>query len=268
MQKDRYRMYLVFSNGYYVDIIGGGIYGSDNIKIAQLDPRERKILSLLIENPNKYTSREELEAALGLSPENAHQNVIKRVSSLKTKIINNCGHLSFDFIRTSAAPKVGGYGLFLNDDIILSYTTTFTKTEDTLYENPERALERKRINALADEASSDSKLGKYDKALKKRTEVYQWRQEHLGKEHEETIRAMANLATSYSKLKMHDKALELRRTVFNIREKSCDPSDDRLRKAKKNLAVSLNQIGGIDNLLEAKKLRKEISDMLGTDEQH
>ena len=252
MQKDWYSMYLVFSNGYYVDIISGGIYGSDNIKIAQLDPRERKILSLLIENPNKYTTREELEAVLGMSTENAHQNIIKRVSSLKTKIINNCGHLSFDFIRTSAAPKVGGYGLFLNDDVVLSYTTTFAKTEDTLYENPEKALEQKRIDALADEASSDSKLGKYEKALKKRTEVYQWRQQHLGKEHEETVRAMANLATS----------------VLNIRQKSCDPSDDRLRKAKKNLAISLNQIGGIDNLLEAKKLRKEISDMLGMNEQH
>ena len=67
---------------------------------------------------------------------------------------------------------------------------------------------------------------------------------------------------------MHDKALEFRRTVLNIRQKSCDPSDDRLRKAKKNLAISLNQIGGIDNLLEAKKLRKEISDMLGMNEQH
>ena len=35
---------------------------------------------------------------------------------------------------------------------------------------------------------------------------------------------------------------------------------------QKNLAASLNQIGGNDNLLEAKKLRKELSDMLGTDE--
>lgn len=258
-------MYIVFSNSNYIDITNGGIYNSDNIKINQLDPRERRILDLLIKNLNAYTSMEKLKAAFDIPPEKAHTNIVKRVSSLKNKITDNCGYLPYEIIRTSMVPKVEGYGFFLNNEVIISYNPIFIKTDDTFHENPERTMERKRIDALADEASSDSKLGRNRDALDKRLEVYRWREEHLGKEHEETVRAMANLATSYSKLKMHENALELRRKVLDIRGKTCEMSDDRLRKAKKNLAVSLNQIGGPKNISEAEQLRKEISNMLNSD---
>ena len=238
----------------YLDLDTGQIYSVAKDNIGHISPSLLKLLRFLLENEGTQCTVDLISEYLSCPKD----SVRKRIFDLR-RYIELFGY-NYDASNIIAS-GIDSYIFNLSGIFKLSNDLIFTKTTDDFITDHNLAIEQKHIEALADEATSDSKAGRHADALRKRKEVFSWRSTHYGSEHPDTIRAMANLATSYNKLGMYQEALDLRRQVHDFRIKNCCSSDD-IRKAKKNLAATLSMMGGEENLREAEQLRNEVTELV------